>query len=139
MPFISRLLVSTVQLTSHDDDDDDNLARSSNRAADTSVLLTNMVIGRPGSTRAMESITRTNFLHAPYRRAGKISDGDMLYTLSLFVLEPMHWTDKYEWRRLTDMERGAMVIFWKALGEDLWSPTTTSLHIHGAGPTARPG
>ncbi|KAK0710208.1 hypothetical protein B0T26DRAFT_755306 [Lasiosphaeria miniovina] len=96
-----------------------NLERTSKRAADTSVLLTNMVIGRPGSTRAIEAIARTRFLHARYQREGKISDSDMLYTLSLFVLEPMRWVDQYEWRCLTDLERCAMATSWKALGEDL--------------------
>lgn len=99
-----------------------DLERTSKRAADTSVLLTNMVIGRPGSTRAIEAIARTRFLHAQYRREGKISDDDMLYTLSLFVLNPIQWVDRFEWRRLTDLERCALAIFWKALGEDLDIP-----------------
>lgn len=67
----------------------------------------------------MEAIARTNFLHRGYRRGGKISDDDMLYTLSLFTLEAMRWTDRFEWRRLTDIERCAMATCWKALGEDL--------------------
>lgn len=105
-----------------DGQDDGDLLRASKRAADTSVLLTNMVIGQPGSVRAMEAVARTNFLHAPYRRAGRILDDDMLYTLSLFTLEGMRWTDAYDYRRLTDMERCAMATFWKALGEDLEIP-----------------
>ncbi|KAI0855322.1 hypothetical protein F4860DRAFT_496775 [Xylaria cubensis] len=114
VPSISRLLVQTGHFTYRGDG-----TKASKRAADTSVLLTNMVIGRPGSRRAMEAVARTNYLHSRYLKTGRISDGDMLYTLSLFTLEGMRWTDLYEWRRLTPMERCAMATFWKALGEDL--------------------
>ncbi|KAI0175858.1 hypothetical protein GGR52DRAFT_538475 [Hypoxylon sp. FL1284] len=114
IPSISRLLVSTGQFV-----DDDGLKTTSKRAADTSVLLCNMVIGRPSSTRATEAVARTNYLHSAYRRSGRISDDDMLYTLSLFVLEGIRWTERYGWRHLTDMERCALATFWKTLGEDL--------------------
>ncbi|KAI0552353.1 hypothetical protein F4679DRAFT_87026 [Xylaria curta] len=114
VPSISRLLVQTGHFTYRGDG-----TKASKRAADTSVLLTNMVIGRPGSRRAMEAVARTNYLHSRYLKTGRISDDDMLYTLSLFTLEGMRWTDLYEWRRLTPMERCAMATFWKALGEDL--------------------
>lgn len=67
------------------------LETTSKRAADTSVLLTNMVIGRPGSRRAIQAVARTRFLPAAYRKHGQISDDDMLYTLSLFVLKPIRW------------------------------------------------
>jgi hypothetical protein len=73
----------------------------------------------PGSQQAKEAVARTNYLHNIYRRAGKISNDDMLYTLSLFTLEAMRWTDKYEWRPLTDMERCAMATCFKVWGEDL--------------------
>jgi len=43
----------------------------------------------------------------------------MLYTLSLFVLEPLRWTTKYEWRSLTDLERCALAFYWKHLGESM--------------------
>lgn len=114
VPSISKLLVKTGHFTYRGDG-----TAASKRAADTSVLLTNMVIGRPGSQRAMEAVARTNYLHSMYLKRGQISDDDMLYTLSLFTLEGMRWTDLYEWRKLTAMERCAMATFWKALGEDL--------------------
>jgi len=58
-----------------------------------------------------------NYLHSGYRKAGKISDDDMLYTLSLFALEPGRWTHRYEWRDLTEVEQCAMGTFWKGLGD----------------------
>ncbi|KAK3318089.1 hypothetical protein B0H66DRAFT_478055 [Apodospora peruviana] len=117
IPSISKLLVATGQFGKPGD-----VRAMSKRVADTSVLLTNMIVRPPGSKQAMEAVARTNYLHSSYRRAGKISDDDMLYTLSLFVLEAIRWTDKYEWRRLTDMERCAMATCFKVWGEDMEIP-----------------
>lgn len=58
-----------------------------------------------------------NFIHSAYQRAGKISNDDMLYTLSLFALEPVRWIGRYEWRPLTDLEKCALGTFWKAMGD----------------------
>lgn len=91
----------------------------SRRAADTSVLLTNMIVRPPGSAEAAAAVARTNYLHARHRRAGRISNDDMLYTLSLFVLEPMRWTARFDWRALTPLERCAMATWFMAWGEDL--------------------
>lgn len=63
-----------------------------------------------------------NYLHDGYRKQGKILDSDMLYTLSLFALEPSRWTNKYEWRQLTDMELCAIGTFWKSLGDAMEIP-----------------
>ena len=41
----------------------------------------------------------------------------MLYTLSLFVTEPIRWINKYEWRKLEDMEICALGVFWKSVGD----------------------
>ena len=46
----------------------------------------------------------------------------MLYTLSLFALEPMRWTKNLEWRDLTNVERCAMAVYWKNLGEAMSIP-----------------
>jgi hypothetical protein len=39
-----------------------------------------------------------------YQKKNLISNDDMLYTLSLFVLEPVRWVKRYEWREMTEME-----------------------------------
>lgn len=52
-----------------------------------------------------------------YQKAGKISNDDMLYTLSLFALEPVRWVRRYEWRELEDWERCAFAVFWKSTGD----------------------
>ena len=43
----------------------------------------------------------------------------MLYTLSLFALEPKRWVKKYEWRELSQLELCAVGTLWKYLGEAL--------------------
>jgi hypothetical protein len=78
-----------------------------------------MIICPPGSKRSIEAIARTNYLHSHFRRHGKISDSDMLFTLSLFALEGIRWIERYDWRALSDVERCAIATFWKSLGEDM--------------------
>jgi hypothetical protein len=63
-----------------------------------------------------------NWLHDRYRKSGKIKDDDMLYTLSLFALEPMRWTKNLEWRDLSDIERCALAVYRKNVGEVMSIP-----------------
>lgn len=58
-----------------------------------------------------------NWLHRKYQQAGQISNGDLLYTLSVFVTEPPRFARLYEWRALNAMERCAYGVFWKSLGD----------------------
>ncbi|CAE6999693.1 hypothetical protein P3342_001071 [Pyrenophora teres f. teres] len=111
IPGISSLLVATGQLSGS--------ATASKRAADTGVVITEVVLNEPDSERAIGGIALMNYLHGRYRKAGKISDEDMLYTLSLFVLEPIRWTANYEWRDVTDFEKCAMGVYLKDLGEKM--------------------
>ena len=48
---------------------------------------------------------------------GKIKDEDMLYTLSLFALEPIRWSRRFEWRVMSDLEVCAQGTLMKALGD----------------------
>jgi hypothetical protein len=109
IPTISSLLVSTGQLS--------NPTTASKRAADTGVIVTEVVLNTPDSEHTIDGIARMNYLHGRYTKSGKISNNDMLYTLSLFVLEPIRWVSKFEWRHLTDLEKCAMGVYWKDLGE----------------------
>jgi hypothetical protein len=58
-----------------------------------------------------------NYLHGRYQKAGKISNDDMLFTLSLFVTEVERWVGLYEWRNLTPMEICATATHWKGIGD----------------------
>lgn len=109
IPSVSSLLVTTGQLS--------DMETASKRIADTGVLLLEFALNAPTSDRALQAIARMNFLHARYQKAGKISNDDLLYTLSLFALEPARWVSKYEWRSLTDLELCACGTYWKSMGD----------------------
>ncbi len=109
IPSVSSLLVATGQLA--------DVETASKRIADTGVLLLEFALNAPTSDRAVQAIARMNFLHARYQKAGMITNDDLLYTLSLFALEPARWVDKYEWRSLTDLELCACGTYWKSMGD----------------------
>ncbi|KAH8834400.1 hypothetical protein DL96DRAFT_1522092 [Flagelloscypha sp. PMI_526] len=76
------------------------------------------MIHRVSDPRANISIARTNWLHSRYN----ISNDDMLYTLALFVFEPVTWAKKWGWRDLTGLERqaGQAMFFLSPHGLALW-------------------
>ncbi|MCJ1307469.1 hypothetical protein MMC25_001115 [Agyrium rufum] len=114
VPSISKLLASTGQLADE--------TTASKRAADTGIILTEVIMNQPRSSRNIDGIARMNYLHGRHRKAGKISDEDMLYTLSLFALEPLRWTSCYEWRAVTSVERCATGTYWKDMGDSMAIP-----------------
>ncbi|KAF9164631.1 hypothetical protein DFQ26_001211 [Actinomortierella ambigua] len=110
IPSISALLAATKQFTT------DCLKR----AEDTALLLLEINEGhgrhlgrcmREGKIdeaevdnderRRVAAIERVNFLHGQY----KIKQGDYLYTLALFILEPSAWIGQFDWRPLTLLEK----------------------------------
>ncbi|KAJ5890390.1 uncharacterized protein N7473_006618 [Penicillium subrubescens] len=111
IPTISTLLLKTSQFS--------DPATSFKRYADTGTLIGEFMAFDPSSERAQTAIARTKFLHQGYRASGKILEYDMLYTLSLFALEPIRFVKMYEWREMTEMERCAVGTYWKSLGDTL--------------------
>ena len=111
IPSVSSLLVKTGELSGPE--------TASKRTADTGVLLLEFCLNKPSSDRANQAIARMNYLHSHYVQAGKISNEDMLYTLSVFALEPIRWVDRYEWRQFSDLERCASGTFWKDMGDKM--------------------
>lgn len=103
------MLVGTTQLST--------LKNAGKRYADTGALLAEIFGHEPSSEQAIESFGRLNYLHGVYRDSGKILDDDMLYTLALFAIEPIKWIEKYDWRKLSDLEKCAMGTFMKSMGD----------------------
>lgn len=87
------------------------------RYADTGVLLGEIFGNEPTSERAIESFGRLNYLHSVYKDSGQILDDDMLYTLALFAIEPIKWIERYDWRKLSDLEKCAMGTFIRSMGD----------------------
>ncbi|KAI1390196.1 uncharacterized protein F4822DRAFT_228497 [Hypoxylon trugodes] len=92
------------------------------RAVDTEILIREVQSNPADSDRYMESVARMNYLHARYRKAGKILDEDLLHTLGSNVVEIFNIVDGSEWRKLSDVEKCAAGIFHKVLGEDMLIP-----------------
>ncbi|KAF2667636.1 hypothetical protein BT63DRAFT_426487 [Microthyrium microscopicum] len=109
IPSISTLLVKTRQLSTR--------STVGKRYADTAVLIEEFMGNAPNHPRTIAAISRMNYLHAIYQKQNLISNDDLLYTLSLFALEPMRWFARYEWRSLNDLEKCAFGVFWKAQGD----------------------
>ncbi|KAL5366453.1 hypothetical protein BJX96DRAFT_182615 [Aspergillus floccosus] len=108
IPTMTKLFVATGQL---------NEKNASKRAADTEVVLNEVHDREPGSESHLLGIARMNYLHARYRKAGKILDEDMLHTLGSAVVDILRSVELYEWRGLTDVEKCAVGVFHRALGE----------------------
>lgn len=108
IPTIAELLCQTQQLG--------KAQYAGRRYEDTVVLVSEFLVHAPKSERANSAIARMNYLHGLYQNAGKISNDDMLYTMALFVLEPIRWVNSYEWRQMTDMEICALATLWRDIG-----------------------
>ncbi|TLD19958.1 hypothetical protein PspLS_09381 [Pyricularia sp. CBS 133598] len=108
IPSISRLLAATRQLGQGD-----NVGR---RYADTSLIMNEIYENGPDTPRSAEAYARLNYLHGVYIKAGKISNDDMLYVLSLFMYDPVDAIKLYEWRSLTELERCAFGVFHHGMG-----------------------
>ncbi|KAH8817067.1 hypothetical protein F5884DRAFT_853497 [Xylogone sp. PMI_703] len=109
IPSISSLLMATGQFSS--------TKYASKRYADTMTIFSEISSNLPTSKRAIAAIARMNYIHGVYQKSGKISNDDMVFTISLAALSPREWIRKYEWRELDDMEQCAIGTFWKSVGD----------------------
>ncbi len=87
------------------------------RYDDTELLLSEVSENGLDSERGQQAVARINDMHGSYR----ISNNDMLYVLSTFVLEPVRWLERFGKRPMTQTEIIACVHYYRALG--------TSMHI----------
>lgn len=92
IPTVSKILVETTQLTKP--------STSSERYADTKALILELAGNDPASDRCVEAIARMNYIQSVHQKNGKISNDDMLYTLSLFARlsrGKTGWKDGLHW------------------------------------------
>ncbi|MEL6571696.1 MAG: oxygenase MpaB family protein [Pseudomonadota bacterium] len=102
VPSISGLLAKTGEFET----------RTRKRYDDTELIMSEMVEHGLDSARGQGALARMNAMHAHYR----ISNDDMLYVLSTFVLEPIRWIDRFGWRKLTQSETEAIFAYYTDLG-----------------------
>jgi hypothetical protein len=108
VPSIGRLLAETAELTE----------RTQKRYDDTALLLDAVLEHGFEGERGRTAIRRINRMHRSY----DISDADMRYVLSTFVVMPTRWLDSYGWRRLTAHEKRATVAYYRRLGRHMGIP-----------------
>ena len=82
------------------------------RYDDTALLLDAVSIDGLHSERGRRAIRRINQMHGAY----DISNDDMRYVLSTFVVVPKRWMDDYGWRPFTPAEVTASTRYYVELG-----------------------
>ncbi|KAI9258117.1 hypothetical protein BDA99DRAFT_561546 [Phascolomyces articulosus] len=124
VPTISKLLYATGEFTRN----------TRKRAEDTELILMEMADGyghieqakRKNANlpqaevdeqcqRQKQALKRLNEIHGKYN----ILNGDYLYTLSLFIVEPIKWVNRYEWRQLEQLEINAIYRLWYEIGKGM--------------------
>jgi hypothetical protein len=105
VPSIGNLLARTGEFTE----------RVQQRYDDTALLLEAPLVHGFSSAEGRAGIRRVNQMHRMY----DISNDDMRYVLSTFVVVPKRWLDDYGWRRLSAGELRASVNYYRELGRHL--------------------
>jgi len=104
IPSISRLLARTRKFST----------KAGKRYDDTTLLLSEITEQGHDSARGELALRRLNAIHGQF--GSQISNADLLYTLSVFVVEPVRWVDRFEWRPCDECERQALATWWTDVG-----------------------
>ncbi|MDA8278045.1 MAG: oxygenase MpaB family protein [Actinomycetota bacterium] len=102
VPTIGSLLAHTGEL----------LGRVQKRYDDTVVVLDAILENGPNEGDGLAALRRMNQMHNAYN----ISNDDMLYVLSTFVVTPIRWMDDYGWRPMSENEKVAAANYYRDLG-----------------------
>ncbi|GAB3135018.1 oxygenase MpaB family protein [Tsukamurella serpentis] len=89
--------------------------RPQKRYDDTALLLEVPLLNGLDHPEGRAAVRRINQMHRSY----DISNDDMLYVLSTFVVVPKRWIDCYGWRKLTAPELRASVLYYRELGKHM--------------------
>lgn len=89
-------------------------ALAGRRAEDTAIFVIEFLTEGLDSERGSVLLARMNWLHS---RWGKhIKRDDLLFTLSLFIFEPITFVERFEWRPMCELEKQAQFIYWAEIG-----------------------
>ncbi|KAL5332670.1 hypothetical protein BJX70DRAFT_407173 [Aspergillus crustosus] len=118
IPSGTKLLVATRRFTSR--------GQVGKRSEDTAIILSELLMQGLDSERGLKALSKMNWIHRQYQSqssGGKldgkgknlIRNEDMIHTFALFVLEPLRWIDRCEWRPLLQLERIAVFVYWREI------------------------
>ena len=102
VPSIGGLLFDTGEFTE----------RTQKRHDDTALVLESVLVDGIESPGGRAGVRRMNQMHGSY----DISNDDLRYVLSTFVVVPHRWLRDYGWRKTTDAEVAAAVRYYQRLG-----------------------
>ena len=105
VPSIGELLAATGEFQ----------RRTHKRYADTGLILDAILEHGFASPTGRAAIRRMNQMHGAYG----ISNDDMRYVLSTFVVIPMRWLDRFGWRAMTEPERVASANYYRELARHM--------------------
>jgi len=106
IPSIAVILSKTGEL-------EDRVAK---RYDDTDLLVREFTEHNPKtSRRSSEAIKQMNFIHSHYN----ISNRDYLYVLSIFIVEPIMWAERFGYRSPHEKEKAAAYLTWKYIAEEM--------------------
>ena len=105
IPSISKILTQTKEMETN----------MSKRYDDTDLILREIFEHSIDSQRSTLALQRLNFLHGQY----PITNNDYLYTLAVFIIEPIRWVNKYGYRKSHQIEKEAHYIFWYDIGSKM--------------------
>jgi len=103
IPAISELLDRTGEFRN----------RAQKRYDDTKLILAEIFEHGMDSERGREANRRMNRMHGRF----PISNDDLLYVLSTFVLVPIRWNREFGWRRYSAQEERAQLEYWRAMAK----------------------
>lgn len=103
VPSIGRLLYDTGEFT----------GAVQKRHDDTALLLETIADQGLESPDGRAGVRRMNQMHGSY----DISNDDMRYVLSTFVVTPARWINRYGWRNVSQKEKLAAVLYFQRLGK----------------------
>jgi hypothetical protein len=105
IPSISSILMSTHEMEKN----------MSKRYDDTDLLIREFTEHEPSHLRSQLAIQRLNFLHSHY----PISNSDYLYTLTVFMIEPILWINRFGYREVHSLEKESIYLVWCDIGRKM--------------------
>lgn len=88
-------------------------AHTQKRYDDSSIMMFEMIKHGYDSEQGRACIERMNYIHGHF----KINNQDFIYSTAALIVEPIHWNDRFGWRRMSENEKLAWLTFCLEIGK----------------------